>query len=577
MAKGLDLPVNGDGQCAVVGSRLTQIKSWLDAVPASNLEACAERLLGVCREMSQAGLEQKRQLTLLGLLQPRISRLLQALTECHQQPALTASGHNLRLIRLVEALQQASVSAWESALQIRLSDMHRCLHPGIALQRVIYHTLRSRAERLQYYYVHYLTVPAGDWLGLHQLYALALKQGVVHGTVRYPGGAGTIHQVYLQALLLAALNPYRLQRGEASRILPLLSDYVPYVTLSEDPPSQQSESDCLWIDLGADAPPLPVRPTSPSEACFAINITALKRMIADRFVRMHRPAAQISSLAMISWRAQRDLLMRLTLPWWRRSARRAARLDSAGPVEVLAGLSRCHALYQRLTRRQWGGADLLAAESLGGLSLVSFERYAPHAHVQTGGSPASAVSPFYAGRDVWAASSAIAPLSTDFFGASNQAERQAQAEQLDHSQFGLRLRWLNAPQVSPEVGELVALRRLEYGNNLAWTLGVVRWRRSGANLASPEVMAGVEWLASRALPIDVRAVDGLGMGGGPTRAMVLEAEAELPATGRVIVAAGIYDVGSVLSLIGVKTKLQLTLQRVVESTDAFGCYEFTLT
>lgn len=556
---------------SVVGGRLSQIKRWLDALPTSNLEAAAERLLLVCRDVLHSERIREQQLIVLRLLQPRISQLLMAISRRYEQTPMTAR-HDVQLFRLVEALQIAQCRAWSLALQTQLVENRQYALPDHALQRLVFDALRTQFERLQYHFSLYLPAPDGEWRGSHQLYALAREYGFEHDRIRYLGGDGTIHQLYVKTVLLGAVNPYRLLPGEVCRLPALFDGWASYVRLEEADRTEAVAPDSMWIDLTSDAPPGSDRPVTSEGQCLVMTIADLKRVMEATFVQMHRAPGGNHPMAMIGRRAQRDLLMRLTKPWWRRLARRATRLASSGQLELLTGLSRCHSLYQRVTRRQHGGAAVFAAELSSELTLVSHERYS-----HTGVQQTLPASSFHAGRDIWAPSNLIEPLNSESYGVVRDAEQGAQAEQLDHSECGLRLRLLHAHDSGLRVGELVALRQVEYGRNQTWSLAVVRWlRAAGAGQASGG-LAGVEWLSSRVLAVEVRAVSGAGMGGASTRALVLEAESELPSAGRVVAAAGIYDVGTVLSLVGVKARLQLTLQRVVDSTDTFGCYEFKLT
>ena len=121
-----------------------------------------------------------------------------------------------------------------------------------------------------------------------------------------------------------------------------------------------------------------------------------------------------------------------------------------------------------------------------------------------------------------------------------------------------------------KVGEVVSYL-FESKTGLRWKIGIVRWLHVNKE---NNVDMGVMNLSHSAVPIAVKAVDGLGKGTDYFRSLLVPKQVSIRQLRSIIVPAMLYDIGTTLS-VNMGTKLlYIKLNKLIISSDSIAMFEF---
>jgi len=323
-----------------------------------------------------------------------------------------------------------------------------------ALERSAWHYVRSLALAWRVY----RPAPTGAWQGLHRLhrFASALKLERKTTDDKAAGGSHDVHTLYLQALLMASVNPYAFAQSEQDALWPATRGYAARCGLLSHAPEGiapvvpndadrgpgaggSDESPSTWLDL----------------APFAEDVERALRRVRDG-------QGELAPTPGLSVPVGNDLLIRLHRAFGQMAARGLVRLPAGHSLDTVLGLSGLH--YLLAGQRDF---DTFMRQSAQGT-----------VHVIAGAA--------------WTQSSASMTKLPRF-----------SARVLDQSLGGYRMAWDSAEQARAKVGELVGLGFGEDGDDTGWMVGVMRWLRYETD---GSLCAGVELLSRRSSPVALRAV-----------------------------------------------------------------------
>ena len=146
-------------------------------------------------------------------------------------------------------------------------------------------------------------------------------------------------------------------------------------------------------------------------------------------------------------------------------------------------------------------------------------------------------------------------------------------QQSNLSQMGIALRCYDGHHdLSVKVGEIVSYR---YDGKLKgrWQTGVVRWIKSDNRKV---LDIGIMDIAKSAVPVAVKAMNGIGTGTDYFRALLIPFQVSLKQTRSVILPANIYDINTVLVVNLGKRMFHIRLTRLLLFTTAINQYEFDI-
>ncbi len=453
-----DLP-RGSGAPGNFAAEPRKVKAWVAALPRANAQATEQELARALDGLLAQRLDGSQR---LGALEELRAAVLEAVALLERQfganplplppdKARAAAVAETFHLLLAHGYRKAAAELCAPAGAVPFLRGGSVLQ---ALQRAAWHYARALALAWRVY----RAPAAGAWQGLHRVHRFAASIKLDRKPVedRAAGGNIDLNTVYVQTLLMAAINPYAFGQGEQDTLWPIargfagrcgLSDRAPdglAPVVPEDAdrgpgPGAGDESHSLWLDLRA----------------FADDVERALGRVRDGQSELMPgigPGVRVGN----------DLLLRLRRAFGQIAARGLVRLPAGHSLDTVLGLSGLHYFlagqrdFDTFMRQSAQGTVHViagAAWTQGGLGMAKVTRY-------TG-------------------------------------------KVLDQSLGGYRMTWENAEQVRARVGELVGLSFGEDAEEQDWMVGVMRWLRYEDNGG---LSAGVELLARRASPVALRVV-----------------------------------------------------------------------
>ena len=455
---GDDLPISTNGAGAFVAEP-RKVKAWVAALPRANAQATEQELSRALESVVSQKLSGTQR---LGALEEMRAAVIESVNLLERQFATNP---------LPLPPDKARAAAVAEAFHLMLAHGYRrsahdiCAPQGAvpflkggsalqALERAAWHYSRALAMAWRVY----RPTGAGAWQGLHRVhrFAAAIKLDRKRVDDDAAGGSQDVNTIYVQTLLLAAVNPYAFGQTEQDALWPITRGYSARCGLHEQPPDGLApvvpedadrgpgpgageESHSLWLDLRA----------------FADDVERALARVRDGQSELHPgPGAGV--------RVGNDLLIRLRRAFGQMAARGLTRLPAGHRLDTVLGLSGLH--YFLAGQRDF---DTFMRQSAQGT-----------VHVIAGAA--------------WTQGAASMTKVARFTG-----------KVLDQSLGGYRMAWESAEQARARVGELVGLNFGDEGEEQEWMVGVMRWLRYEHD---GSLSAGVELLSRRASAVGLRVV-----------------------------------------------------------------------
>lgn len=453
-----DLP-RGSGAPGNFAAEPRKVKAWVAALPRANAQATEQELARALDSLLAQKLDGTQRLGALEELRGAVLETVTLLERQFTSSPLPLPPDKARAAAVAETFHLLLAHDYrKAATEIcgPAGSVPFLRGGGVvqALERSAWHYSRALALAWRVY----RAPGAGAWQGLHRVHRFAVMLKLDRKAVedRAAGGNIDIHTIYLQTLLMAAVNPYAFGQGEQDTLWPITRGYVARCGLSEQPPEPSApvvpddadrgpgpgagdESHSLWLDLRA----------------FADDIERALGRVRDG-------QSELVPSAGLGVRVGNDLLLRLRRAFGQIAARGLVRLPAGHTLDTVLGLSGLH--YFLAGQRDF---DTFMRQSAQGT-----------VHVIAGAA--------------WTQGGAGMTKVARFTG-----------KVLDQSLGGYRMTWDNAELVRARVGELVGLSFGDDGEEQDWMVGVMRWLRYEDNGG---LSAGVELLSRRGSAVALRVV-----------------------------------------------------------------------
>lgn len=571
----LTVPRIDSGRRPISGATLAELAPRLQKLPLADAEQAARQLGAILTEQNRVEIELDQRCRMLEAMCPLGEQLIEALRKKYLTATFPLAERARVRADLVDRLLTELAFGHKIVIGRWLAAGTKV--PPSLLASTVYFATRYLAMRLVEHYLLYAPIPPMLWGELNTLYAHAQRERVQTQTIGLPSEChGTIERIYLQAVLLSVMNPYRMMRGEAGKVFDLLQEWSGHCRLLPLPAGWQPQGE-LVVDPEADEAPfhaVPGRAIPEAARLRMLNVEALRAVIAERVEQTQATRSDGRSPSLLE-RMQRDMLFRLVHRWGSKLDRVEERLSSGGAIELVFGLTACYHIYGGVDKSTEEPDASAAPAGLGKLSLIPKDQHewSPGAAPGPGRDKAVRASRFKIDdpeRDVWTRdyvhadmSAALEPTAPEF--ATHTLSKK------DESAGGVAVAFAAMPDLSLRVGELVGVR--EGGEAAAWKLGVVRWmsliRDGGGEL-------GIQILSDSARPVSSKALRGAGQGGDYTRGLLIPAGELNNPDASLMVAAAIYDVGSILIVDAGSATARLSLSALKDSTEAFACFRYVL-
>ncbi|GIX29929.1 MAG: hypothetical protein KatS3mg124_0401 [Porticoccaceae bacterium] len=430
------------------------VRALLESLPPGDTTALAQTLYRLLPEIASLKASPGRVLALLAAARPAVRQAARHLGA--DQPVTPEAA---RRFSLAAALLRHLARGYQTVLAAA------CDLPATAptvLAEAARGAAATLAELLALAWHNYVDPPPGCWLQLHATYALAHHKGVEKAVAEGTPGTRSAHSHYLEALLVAAADPYRYPP-------PDLEALRTFVARAGSRADFHPEEGLFVVDPTADeGPNYPFRLQRLGEHQFHLRTQRLARHLEQQLAA--------GSLEVLDERLARDLIRR----WSQEVAKREAPLPDDSPATLTLGLSHIHRHLSRsrnleeFLRKTGHGRD----RELARLAIVEEERDHHDLFLRrTLGKFPTAAAP---------------PLPTP----AGRPLRRYPARRLETSAHGARFAF-RAPEETLTAGEIVLV---EPQPGPHWQLGLVRWNRITRSL---ERILGVEYLAEFAVPVAI--------------------------------------------------------------------------
>ena len=476
---GEQLPERSHSATGSFPSEPKAVARWVEELPRANPQVTLARLADAFNQLRQRALSGNQRVAILDLVRPAVLEALQFLDRQLQTSSFPLSAQASQAAEASLNLHRELANGYRAAAFETLapSGSVSFLRRG-AVSQVLLRAALHYARMLSLCYFLYRMPLPGAWFGLHSIHRFARAAGLAAKTVSEAseGGARSVEQIYLQAVLLALSNPFRFSQREQHELWPICRELVGELELKE---ASGSESD-FAVPVASDRGPgyIPEEREGAAEQVLWLDLGPLRAVleaplqnagVEQVLLKLKRQRRSLDAPA--------ELLRRLRAGWGTAAARRARRLGATHALDTVIGLSGLH--------------YFLAGEQ-------DFDSFM---HQVTG-------------HRVGAAPHASWAQATQETVKASRVRSQV----LDQSLGGYRLLWPREAGIRIRVGEVLGLTIAHEEDDPLWMVGVVRWMRYHGD---GSVDAGVELLARRAFAVGLRTLDLMGTPKSPQRGIAL--------------------------------------------------------
>ena len=493
-----DLPAATGG--AGFATEPRKVKAWVAALPRANAQATEQELARALASLASQRLEGGAR---LGALEEIRAAAIESITLLERQfstSPLPLPPDKARAAAVAESFHVLMAHAYRGAAVdlCAPSGSVPFLRGGAvltALERAAWHYSRALAMAWRVY----RPASAGVWLGLHRVhrFAVQLKLDRKATEDKVAGASVDVNSIYVQALLLAAVNPYAFGQAEQDSLWPIARAFTARCGLVEQAP------DGLAPVVPDDADRGPGTGAGEESHSLWLDLRAFADEVERALSRVRDGQSEIVPAAGPGFRVGNDLLIRLRRAFGQIAARGLVRLPAGHRLDTVLGLSGLH--YFLAGQRDF---DTFMKQSAQGT-----------VHVIAGAA--------------WTQGAASMTKVPRFTG-----------KVLDQSLGGYRMAWASAEQARARVGELVGLNFGDEGEEQAWMVGVMRWLRYEDD---GSLSAGVELLSRRSSAVALRVVSADGGNRQVNRAIEVFPIDGTP--GRCFVANAVIESGSRVEVI----------------------------
>ena len=326
--------------------RARRVESWLQSVSEARPSKAAEQIHQTLFTQNRINLDPENRLQIVETFREPVMKIVVALQQGLQTAPHPLSDRNFRHVVLADALLEEMANAYKLvAVQIGSAKRTKSQQADliVSIQRAVSFLSRGFFNA----YIGYTTVPRGRWHEIHELYRFAEAEGlrkrpVAGGTDQH--SARTINDSYLEALLIAACNPYGLLQGDCTRLQRLLGDCFSYAELGDGHDVGDDTVGRFTVDLGSDSPPTSMHKNDALDDEDMGRIRVLNALSLLREVHQRTMATMIANgNDAADTELDLDLLRRVSNVWsGKMTHRQFKRTEDASDVIVCAGIRSVH-------------------------------------------------------------------------------------------------------------------------------------------------------------------------------------------------------------------------------------------
>lgn len=340
----LSVPPLQSASTVQVETRPKNVKEWLDALPLANSQETARKLADALAALNATKLAEADRLKLLQLYSDTAQALLPALQQGYAGRPLPLGEKQQQTANLARDVFTQLANGYKRILldltQRRIAFGSDKIAP-VAIRRAI----ECLNEILDICYETYGPTPAGVWAEAHQLYWYAA------GETLQDKGAGdsdqrTINHAYKQMLLMALVDPYRLQQGQLPPVRHYLEQFG-HLSSLQAMGQADSPHGLFLVRLDSDKPPKALAHhggAGNARTDIILNTIPLARTVHQQLQGLDSGATpqKVGLPDAAASPAYRDLLKRFLKQWGIAPKRMFTRTARASDVYICMGISSVH-------------------------------------------------------------------------------------------------------------------------------------------------------------------------------------------------------------------------------------------
>jgi cyclic-di-GMP-binding protein len=454
MALSLSVPAATQNPPKDLEIRPKQAKAWVESLPLTKIADSARQVYENLVLLNRAKISAEDRVNLAEVYRPVVKTLLDELEHVFAYSVLPLPGKARDAFELARNLATEFAYPYKSQL-LEITGKRIAFGAKKNLPLALHRALGCVRQVVLQSYKTYYPVPANAWRELHQLYALGEENGLLGETPDAQDKA-SIQDLYIELLMLALADPYRLMQRETDSTLALLAQNRGLITLSAQRPEGADPARIFVVALDSDRAPQLLSQVLKNPSGNVIRALSVSKLIERLKQRLQALAANAEAIAKSrATHDSADLIGRLARLWGDPPKRQFRRNPADSSVALCSGI-KAIAYFAELAEKEDPKAEAAAIQGGDTLPLLNI--------------PDDPMSKSI-GVEEWI--------------------------MLNQSANGLKLQGEPGGGVGVSVGEVIGVR---FMGGRGWNVGVVRWlnMREDKNLEF-----GLELIAPTAHPIQI--------------------------------------------------------------------------
>lgn len=492
-----NLPEPSKAEKSGFNFQTSAIDQWYDTLPMANIRVSSKSIYQALKETNSVKIAYKKRLYFLEKVHESVIELACNLKRINLNRELPLDEKHQQISVLLHKLHYQIAIGYKIVLQELMNCQVFFLCPSknklmaLVIERLIRHNSMSLIASYQFY-----DTPREDiWSDIHHLFLLAHNENLLDRKVSDPSlqlvKEISIKNVYMQILLTAVANPYRMTQQNIFSIFNQLENWSELADLHKF--SDSDSNDCLVINLSQDTHPAFISPQDMPDKSSAWTIDTSKLDYAQLIEHYKNAENQTSEV-------KTDLLKQLSLAWGIAPRRQQSRRPIQSKLKVAIGLGNVHYVLNGFAEPDW--TQIESKENSN--NMVLSENSQPSANFSTHTVPSTVKV-----NDIWGevfTSKTLLGEKPESLKTSEPVQQQQDPHEpkewdmVNESIGGYCLLWDHIDSVNAKVGEIIAINYEQGKKENSWFVGTIRWMKSMGN---NKIQIGTQILAPNAMAVSI--------------------------------------------------------------------------
>jgi len=251
----LTTPTQYDYDNPVVETNERILQQWVDQLPLLNVAESIDALFNAIKPLNEQNVHDKLRLRLLEIYRQPVLRIAQSFDAGSLRHLPISQEQRQHIIDDIAFLILEMANGYKILVkQGFLKDKQPGKDQNFLLS--IYRAMEMLSEAVIHSYQIYSSPSAFAFLEFHQLFQYAERNRVADTHIKKTDNC--IMHLYIQLMLLAIVDPYRMPEGEVRPAYDFLTHYTQICLLSVQPPLAEEDIGIFTVDLSSDNQPVPV-------------------------------------------------------------------------------------------------------------------------------------------------------------------------------------------------------------------------------------------------------------------------------------------------------------------------------